>query len=490
MWFEELLGKNAFLLIIDHKQRIPPERFPSLIIFTTMRRSLPQISVFVYVLAMLYGISAWIEISGVFTQMPLMVPQLPEYWDLLSYVGLIYNVGNVGLIFYAVYHRLATKPKESLVMYLTITFGSVCCLLMVFFWKNTVVIGGKSHSLPLFILVAGLSMVDATSSVVYLTYIGGFKPQYMSGYYVGEGLSGLIPSLISLIQGGSHDPVCVNESNVVYDNETGLSHTEYVIKSIDFPPRISVEAVLLVLMGMMCVSGIAFALLNHLPNCQRERIDWNEIKSTKTVDIDTCSSTNKSCSTNSPTSNENSVSTEEIVVFSVEGTPVCGEWETVPSEKHMSNNASIDKEGLGNTSESQNSRTENSTKQLTTIEHFVLQLMILWISFWYYGVNLAIVSYTCLPYGNLAFSLSIYLGLLAVPLVYFVSLFKVIKSLMVLGGLSIVGTVLICFQLYLAFRSPNPPLQYEASGKAIVVGFVSLVFDSHPFACLESLQIN
>ena len=349
-------------------------------------------------------------------------------------------------------------------------------------------IGGEPHSLPLFILVAGLSVVDATSSVVYLTYIGGFKPQYMSGYYVGEGLSGLIPAVVSLIQGSANDPICFNKSRVVQDEHTGMNHTEYEMVARYDPPRISIEAVLLVLLGMMLVSGVAFALLHHLPYCQRERIDWNEKKNTKTIDAGTCNSTNHPNSNNDmPIMEEgirtfrtegNKVSTEEVILSQVVQTNDCSKTEIAVSDNPDFNSFSIDKESPEQTPKTQTSDADRviSTppkdfkKGLTTTENFVLQLMCFWVNGWLYGVMPASLSYTCLPYGNLAYGLALCLSLVAVPLVSFLALFKVVISLKGLGGLTFFGTVIICFQLYLASLSPNPPLQYEASGQAIVVG--------------------
>ena len=54
--------------------------------------SLRQLSLPVYVTVMLFGMSAWIDITGIFVELPLMVNQLPEGWNLPSYLGLIIQV--------------------------------------------------------------------------------------------------------------------------------------------------------------------------------------------------------------------------------------------------------------------------------------------------------------------------------------------------------------------------------------------------------------
>jgi hypothetical protein len=45
------------------------------------------------VLAVFFGISAWIAINGVFVELPLLVQALPEQWALASYLSVIVQVG-------------------------------------------------------------------------------------------------------------------------------------------------------------------------------------------------------------------------------------------------------------------------------------------------------------------------------------------------------------------------------------------------------------
>jgi riboflavin transporter 2 len=48
------------------------------------------------VLAILFGISSWVEINGVWVQTPILVNKLPESWTLASYIGL--NLFNLLII--------------------------------------------------------------------------------------------------------------------------------------------------------------------------------------------------------------------------------------------------------------------------------------------------------------------------------------------------------------------------------------------------------
>ena len=47
-----------------------------------------------------------------------------------------------------------------------------------------------------------MALVNATSNVLFMPYMATFHPTYLTAYFVGMGLSSLIPSIFSLAQGG------------------------------------------------------------------------------------------------------------------------------------------------------------------------------------------------------------------------------------------------------------------------------------------------
>ena len=61
-------------------------------------------------------------------------------------------------------------------------------------------IGGAERSTMLFVFVFLLSLVDCTSSVLFLPYMGLYRDVYLNSYLVGEGMSGFIPSIAALAQ--------------------------------------------------------------------------------------------------------------------------------------------------------------------------------------------------------------------------------------------------------------------------------------------------
>ncbi|ETE56175.1 Riboflavin transporter 3, partial [Ophiophagus hannah] len=81
-------------------------------------------------------------------------------------------------------------------------------------------------------------------------------PWHLTSYFMGEGLSGLLPGLVALGQGAGAAQ-CVNAS--LLGNGTMELLAEYQ------EARFSVRTFFLVLSGMMASSLAAFLVLNHLP---------------------------------------------------------------------------------------------------------------------------------------------------------------------------------------------------------------------------------
>lgn len=85
------------------------------------------------------------------------------------------------------------------------------------------------------------------------------------------------------------------------------------------------------------------------------------------------------------------------------------------------------------------------------------------------GVLPSVQSFACLPYGTMAFHLSVVLGNLANPLACFCAMFFVMRSFGGLGCLSVAGGVFAAYLMALAVLSPCPPLLGNPTGVALVV---------------------
>uniref|UniRef100_A0A671MD40 Riboflavin transporter n=1 Tax=Sinocyclocheilus anshuiensis TaxID=1608454 RepID=A0A671MD40_9TELE len=62
-------------------------------------------SILTHVLAGLFGMGSWVTICGLWVELPLIVPQVPEGWYLPSYISVIVQLANIGPLFVTLMHR-------------------------------------------------------------------------------------------------------------------------------------------------------------------------------------------------------------------------------------------------------------------------------------------------------------------------------------------------------------------------------------------------
>ncbi|XP_077209659.1 riboflavin transporter 2-like [Paroedura picta] len=216
----------------------------------------------IHLLSALLGMGSWVAINGLWVELPLLVPGVPEGWLLPSFLTVVIQLANVGPLLVSLAHRfLPGRLPEVGLIYALLSLGCLASLLMAFFWRETRVVAGAPRSVALLVLLFCLALVDCTSSVTFLPYMRRLPPSFLSSYFVGEGLSGLVPGLVALGQGVGVVR-CRNGSHV--GNGTRLQAAYQA-------PRFSAGAFFLFLGGMMAGSLAAFLLLNHLPVARQER---------------------------------------------------------------------------------------------------------------------------------------------------------------------------------------------------------------------------
>uniref|UniRef100_A0A8C9ENM1 Riboflavin transporter n=1 Tax=Pavo cristatus TaxID=9049 RepID=A0A8C9ENM1_PAVCR len=198
-----------------------------------------------HLLACAFGMGSWVAINGLWVELPLLVTVLPEQWDLPSYITIIIQMANVGPLFVTLMHRFwPGSLKEVVIIYVVVSVGIVACLLLAFLWDYTSPIAGTTHSTAFLILTFFLALVDCTSSVTFLPFMMQLQAQYLTTFFIGEGLSGLIPALIALGQ-GSGISSCAN--------------TRYL------PARFSTLIFFLLMTAMMVACLVAFFFLTRQP---------------------------------------------------------------------------------------------------------------------------------------------------------------------------------------------------------------------------------
>lgn len=329
-------------------------------------------AILLHVLACAFGTGSWVAVNGLWVELPLIVNALPEGWDLPSFLTIIIQMANLGPLLVTLMHKLCPGCLNNhAVIYSILSIGIVSCVLLVFFWDKTMVVAGGSHSTVFFILTFFLALVDCTSSVTFLPFMMQLPAKYITTYFIGEGLSGLIPGVIALAQGVGMAR-CVNSSQAL-GNHTGgesLLLTEYL------PPNFSTEVFFCLLSAMMCVSLAAFIGLNKLP--QKLKL------STENLMLDTTPSVSSGLENPGAETNGGDEKKQE------------GPCRRRPV--------------LGN-------------PKLSVYQLAWIYFLVVWVNSATNGLLPSVQTYSCMPYGNLAYHLSAALASVANPVACTVAIF-------------------------------------------------------------------
>ncbi|KAJ8016839.1 hypothetical protein DPEC_G00011520 [Dallia pectoralis] len=379
-----------------------------------------SMSLLIHVLACCFGLGSWVAVNGLWVELPLIVNVLPEGWELPSYLTVIIQLANLGPLLVTLLHKLRpSRIRESAVIYSVLSIGVLACVLLAFFWDKTTVLLGASRSTVFFILTFFLALVDCTSSVTFLPFMMQLPANYITTYFIGEGLSGFIPGVIALGQGVGIAK-CVNATS-----SFGNFTEDYITQTHYLSPNFSTMVFFFLLAVMMCMSLAAFCALNRLP-CTTEQSTEKLVPDTDTVDSACSGLDNPGASAEGENSNPQPNSEES-------GQP-------------------------------QMAKSQHSVIQLTLI-----YFMVVWVNGVTNGILPSVQTYSCMSYGNLAYHLSAALSSCANPVACIVAMFFPKRSLVLLGVLCIIGSVFGGYNMAMAVMSPCPLLIGSALGESIIV---------------------
>ncbi len=336
-----------------------------------------SMTLYVHALACAFGLGSWVSINGLWVELPLIVNVLPEGWDLPSYLTVIIQLANLGPLLVTLSHKFCPgRLREHLVIYVVLSIGVVACILLAVFWKNTTVILGQPFSTAFFILTFFLALVDCTSSVTFLPFMMQLPAKYITTYFIGEGLSGLVPGLVALAQGVGMSK-CVNVSHVS-DNLTDPGPPIFTMETQYLPPNFSTEIFFSFLAVMTAISLGSFIILNRMP---------------RTFEL----------------------STENLVPDIDAVATVCRGLED-PVDPSLKTNSPEGEEKMRNTALL--SKPLHSGYQLAFI-----YFMVLWVNGATNGLLPSVQTFSCMPYGNMAYHLSAALSTVANPVACIIAMF-------------------------------------------------------------------
>ena len=393
---------------------------------------LKEISFPVFCLVAIYAISSWVDVISVRVEIPFMINELPEGWNLPSYFSLANLLTNVGPALYLIICRLyqrKTKAEESnthsqkdiVLSFAIISIEIVSMILISFFWNHTTFIGRTHHSIALMVLLFFSGLCSSLSNLVFLPYMARFSTRYISAYYLGNGLGGFIPGLIGLAQGLGGDPTCLNVT-VLANNSCSASYCsnsslQHKLVPQYSPPRFSVQIYYIIISCLLMASLISFYCLNYTSLRQhqilRKRSQTEHFVQGNEKDADHL---------------KEMKNVEQLI------TPAPDKDQKYSTYKFV------------------------LYLSLTGIVHAVM-----------FGFFPPIQPFSSLPYGGAVFNLAIRLSFMCSALGSIATMFLPRPSEKVLFGITLVGLISFVYQFVLALQSPSPILQHETFGAVLVV---------------------
>ncbi|XP_014844865.1 PREDICTED: solute carrier family 52, riboflavin transporter, member 2 [Poecilia mexicana] len=356
-------------------------------------------------LTALFAMGSWVSVNSLWVELPVVVRELPEGWNLPAYLSVLIAFGNLGPIAVTVAHHCAPgRLNERVAIHCIQALAVVASGFLALFWSRQVPIAGAERSLPFLLLSFVLALVCCTSTVTFLPFMFRYPPEYIRTFFIGQGFSALFPCVVALGQG-------VGKLECKTENDT--VKPEYLEES--FPA----QNFFWFLFVMLAISALSFmALTQRRAESQQERPPQESDGA------------------------EAAKSGEETLRLYNGGTA-----------------APEDPVGP-----------EPPAPRFWTGRNVYLLALLAASNALTNGVLPSVQSFSCLPYNNMTFHLSVVLGNIANPLACFLAMFVVLRSPVGLGLVSLAAGMFAAYLLALAALSPCPPLQASLAGKALVVG--------------------
>jgi hypothetical protein len=151
------------------------------------------------------GMSSWITVNAVFSELPAIAAAAPEGWALASQLGVAIQLSNVLVVLYLVVRACVPDPRgraalETWTIGLALLCGIAATGTLAVHWGDLSLVDGKLRSATLLGLTLFSGAVDCLSTVTFWPFVARFAPVLTSALAIGEGMSGIIPAVLALIQ--------------------------------------------------------------------------------------------------------------------------------------------------------------------------------------------------------------------------------------------------------------------------------------------------
>ncbi|XP_012515363.1 PREDICTED: solute carrier family 52, riboflavin transporter, member 1 [Propithecus coquereli] len=364
-----------------------------------------------HLLVALFGMGSWAAVNGIWVELPVVVKDLPEGWSLPSYLSVCVALGNLGLLVVTLWRRLAPGKGEQVPIQVVQALSVVGTALLALLWHHVAPVAGQLHSVAFLTLALVLALACCTSNVTFLPFLSHLPPPFLRSFFLGQGLSTLLLCVLALVQGVGRIKCPPAPTNTTSD------------PPLHIPERFPASTFFWSLTALLVTSAAAFhGLLLLLPS----------LPSVPTGDP-------------GPELQMETPGTEEE------------EEEALPLREPPSQAAGT------------NRGPDPETRWWLSAQGACLLGLLAITSALTHGVLPAVQSFSCLPYGRLAYHLAVVLGSAANSLACFLAMGVLCRSLAGLGGLALLAGLFGAYLVVLAILSPCPPLVGTSAGVVLVV---------------------
>uniref|UniRef100_A0A0B6Y6S3 Riboflavin transporter n=1 Tax=Arion vulgaris TaxID=1028688 RepID=A0A0B6Y6S3_9EUPU len=264
----------------------------------------------VHVLVVIFGITSWSIMNGLWVELPVLVSHLPEGWTLPSFLTIAAQLGNIGIIACSIFVYCKPRVKfETPVSFIIAIALTLCALLYALFWRDTAYVADGYYSVALLGLTFTQSVFATMTSIAYVAFMSHLKANYIASIFIGMGISGLIPAFAAIGQ-GQGSVKCIQDTNTTVtlfnktngiftleDNSTTLQNNDHngniIINNngtvarlleVNVEPPFSVQAFFLMLFGVGILSLLSLLMLVFHPYCKSEHVDADKEENSKLMD--------------------------------------------------------------------------------------------------------------------------------------------------------------------------------------------------------------
>lgn len=167
-------------------------------------------------------------------------------------------LGNLGLLLVTLWRRLARGKNERVPIQVVQGLSIVGTALLAPLWHHVAPVAGQPHSVAFLTLAFILALACCASNVTFLPFLSHLPPPFLRSFFLGQGLSALLPCVLALVQG-------VGRLECLPVPANGTTGPPMKVSAINFPERFSASTFFWVLTALLGTSAAAFQGLLLIP---------------------------------------------------------------------------------------------------------------------------------------------------------------------------------------------------------------------------------